>query len=285
MSFVLERGGMLLQVRINGVETLDGYQTAAEIDSNRWAKGGYLFPFPNRLEDGTYEWQGQSYRFANNDTQRRNALHGLGMELDFLLHSETCTEESATVELICDYQGTHPGYPFPCELLIRYELHKDRGFELTLSVSNQSEVDIPLGMGYHPYFTFGIPIDTAQLTIPPVELIGVDDRMLPTGKRYPYDHYTNGQPIGADVLDNCFALVGKTGRAQVALAQGSHTLQYWQDAVRFPFIQLFTHPDRQSFAVEPMSCNVNAFRNQEGLTVLAPKATWSASFGWTILTA
>jgi len=38
--------------------------------------GSQLFPFPNRLAGGRYNFEGKDYHFPNNDFGRPNALHG-----------------------------------------------------------------------------------------------------------------------------------------------------------------------------------------------------------------
>src|SRR5438034_969248 len=35
-----------------------------------------LFPFPNRIRDGRYSWDGKSYQLPLNDPTRLNAIHG-----------------------------------------------------------------------------------------------------------------------------------------------------------------------------------------------------------------
>ena len=50
---------------------------------------------------------------------------------------------------------------------------------------------------------------------------------------------------------------------------------------KWNFLQVFTPPHRQSIALEPMTCNIDAFNNQDGLKMLAPKETLSGVFGVT----
>lgn len=281
LSFLLERGAMLLQVRLNGMNTLDGYTTPEEVDFNRWAKSGLLFPFPNRLEDGAYTWQGVRYQFDCNDAERHNALHGFAMEYAFELTTESFTEEEALVECRWQYAGDHPAYPFPCDLSVQYRMHREHGFSIAISVTNRFTHPIPVGIGYHPYFVVSDSIDTATLEVPLVQLIGVNERMIPTGKRYDYDLFQVPRPIRSEVLDNCFLLASPSERTTIHLSGERYSLHFWQETARFPYAQLFTHPDRHALAIEPMSCNVNAFNNGDGLLQLAPEASWSGRFGWT----
>ncbi|MGB0929923.1 MAG: hypothetical protein ACPGVB_04055, partial [Chitinophagales bacterium] len=55
-------------------------------------------------------------------------------------------------------------------------------------------------------------------------------------------------------------------------------LTYFQDKV-FPYFQIYIPPHRKSIAIEPMNCNIDAFNNGEGLTLLKVGQTWKGSFG------
>jgi aldose 1-epimerase len=35
-----------------------------------------LFPFPNRIRDGRFTWDGREYRLPPNDPAMKNAIHG-----------------------------------------------------------------------------------------------------------------------------------------------------------------------------------------------------------------
>ena len=40
-------------------------------------RGQVLLPWPNRIEDGTYEFEGRRHKLPLNEPDRRNAIHGL----------------------------------------------------------------------------------------------------------------------------------------------------------------------------------------------------------------
>ena len=54
---------------------------------------------------------------------------------------------------------------------------------------------------------------------------------------------------------------------------------YWQEADKFPYVQLFTPPSRKSLAIEPMTCNIDAFNNKEGLWYLEIGEKRTMEFG------
>jgi aldose 1-epimerase len=132
---------------------------------------------------------------------------------------------------------------------------------------------IPAGLGWHPYFRLADHADRLSLKMPPVcHKIVVDDRMLPTGERVVFDDFADLRPIGDAVLDNCFELPNVEDFAVVTLKNEFGSMEYWQKTgiEGSNYVQVFTPPHRQSVAIEPMTCNVNAFRNGDGLVMLSP---------------
>ncbi len=271
----------LLELTLGGQSLLDAYRSPEELAGNAWYKNVALFPFPNRLADGAYEWGGRTLQFDINDGATDNALHGLSR--DFAATVERLDLQADGASLTCRYQdaGTVPAYPFLYTFEVIYRLSGEDRFEGTLRFRNDDEQPIPVGLGWHPYFRLTGRVDQLLLHLPPCEMIGVDQRMLPTGKRYEYDEFAMPKTMGATVLDNCFALTPEPGRAEVILQNDAGRLHYWQETGpgKFNFLQVFTHPDRHSLAVEPMTCNIDAFHNGEGLMVLQPGEEAQASFG------
>ena len=109
-------------------------------------------------------------------------------------------------------------------------------------------------------------------------MVGIDQRMLPTGKLYEYKDFAKAKKIGATVLDNCFKL-HESGEQSIFFSSKKGKFRYFQDANKFPYVQLFTPPYRTSIAIEPMSCNIDAFHNTDGLIVLEENSSWQGSFG------
>ncbi len=271
-SFLPGHGAMLTNLMLNGREVLDGYTTVAAVKADRWSKSRLLYPFPNRLQGGSYTWQGQTYQFPLNDDKRQNALHGFPSDRKFnVLPADTAEQ---TGQLVCEmvYKGDLSYYPFPFTVRVTYRLVAPHAFQLDLSLTNTGTTAIPVGLGWHPYFCLTPTVGDTHLHLPPVELIGVDAAMIPTGKRYAYTQFAQEQRIGEEVLDNGFALVAPEGRAQVVLRGAGATLTYWQEtgAGKFNFLQVFTPAHRRSIAIEPMTCNIDTFHNGDGLVVLEP---------------
>lgn len=234
----------------------------------------WLFPFPNRLSDGKYEFAGKAYQFPHNDYGRPNALHGFVLDQPFQLGQQTSSE----VELNYRYDGHLVYYPFAFDLSISYKL-SDSELVINMGVVNRGGTSMPAGLGWHPYFHLASGKDHASLQLPTCEEIEVDDLMIPTGKKQPstcFDAYRNLK--GVD-LDTCFEVVNKGKTNAVGLKSGDdYEISIWQDAAH-EFIQVYTPDDGQSIAIEPMTCGIDAFNTKEGLKILEAGETWKVSCG------
>lgn len=71
---VTEVGAGLRTCTAGDWAVLDGY---AEDEMCSAGRGAALLPWPNRIEDGRYEFRGQSYQLALTEPERLHAIHGL----------------------------------------------------------------------------------------------------------------------------------------------------------------------------------------------------------------
>jgi galactose mutarotase-like enzyme len=73
-AVVVEVGGGLRSYSAGGRELVDGYGADERSSSGR---GQALIPWPNRLQDGSYEFDGRRHQLPLNEPEHRNAIHGL----------------------------------------------------------------------------------------------------------------------------------------------------------------------------------------------------------------
>ena len=71
---IVEVGGGLRSFSVGDREVLDGYGPDEMCTSGR---GQLLMPWPNRLEDGSYEFDGDGHQLPLTEPEYRNAIHGL----------------------------------------------------------------------------------------------------------------------------------------------------------------------------------------------------------------
>jgi len=238
----------------------------------------WLFPFPNRLKHGQYEFEGKAYQFEHNDHGRPNALHGFVLGKAFEVKEQLSRDDEAKVSLAYEYKGDLTSYPFPFHIEIAYHLTQNE-LSIDIKVQNTGDTNMPAGLGWHPYFDLPSGKDQAALKLPPCQEIEVDELMIPTGKKSPSTCFDAFNNLKNASLDTCFEVNEKGARNEVGLKAGEdYEISVWQDGAH-GFIQCYTPDDGTSIAIEPMTCGIDAFNTGEGLRILAPGKTWKVACG------
>ena len=278
---VVEVGGGLRSYAAGGRAVLDGYAASELCGSGR---GQLLSPWPNRIEDGCYDFGGRTHRLPLNEPENRNAIHGL-VRWSAWIVSERSPDRIALEHTL----HPQPGYPFTLGLRVEYAL-AERGLSVRTTAVNLGDEPCPYGCGAHPYLATGLPtIDTAILRVPARTRLLSDVRSLPCGRvdvaGSEFD-FREPRAIGATVLDTCFTDLERDGdgRARVELRDpdGSGATLWVDD--RHGFVMVFSGdplPDvaRRSLAVEPMTCPPNAFRTGEAVVSLQPGDAFTSEWG------
>ena len=266
----------------NGKKSLSVIEGVVEVapDDNPKYKSAFLLPFPNRVKQGQYVFDGKQYQLQVNETALNNALHGFICDRKFEVTSENLTESSATVVLKNNYPGDNEGYPFPFETVIEITLSDQEGLTIAMEATNAHTEKIPIGMGWHPYFSFGHDADDMLMSIPKCVEIVTDEFCIPTGEKRLFEKFTDLQQMGDSNFDHCFEIDSQSGRVETVIKslEKDFALHVWQEAGpgKFPYLQIYTPPQRQSIAIEPMTCCIDAFNNHLGLAVLRTrrKVAW-----------
>jgi aldose 1-epimerase len=280
-AVVVEVGGGLRTYEVAGRELLDGYPADGQILSGR---GQVLMPWPNRLQDGTYEFDGRRHQLPLTEPEHQNAIHGLVRWAGWRAGAR---EPSRIVMEHVIHPS--PGYPFSLAASIEYAL-SDQGLSVTTTATNVGPDACPYGCGAHPYLTLGTAtVDSIVLMAPGRAVLQSDDRGIPTGRMAvegtEYD-FTQPRAIGATRLDHCFTdLERRDGLARIELHDpgASSGLTLWLDET-YGYLMLFTGdplPDvnRRSIAVEPMTCAPNAFNTGEAVIRLEPGRSFTSRWG------
>jgi aldose 1-epimerase len=284
-AVMVEVGGGLREYLVDGQPILDGY------DMDRMADGGRgqpLLPWPNRLGDGLYEFDGERLQLPIEEVVRHNAIHGLTRWANWTLADQADDRVRLAYTI-------HPraGYPFTLELLIEYSLAAS-GLTVRTTAHNAGPRPLPFGAGQHPYFTVGTSlVDAAELQLPAQRRLELDPaRRLPTGNSLPvagtsFD-FRQRKGIGSLVIDECFADLARDadGLARVTLSDPSsdRSVVVWLDA-RYRYVQAFSGDTlaaarrRRGLAIEPMTCPPDAFRSGTDLIVLQPDETCTLAWG------
>jgi len=281
-AVVVEVGGGLRSYSVGGRELLDGFD-ADEMSSS--GRGQVLIPWPNRLQDGSYEFNGRRHRLPLNEPEHRNAIHGL-----VRWSTWTATERQPHRVVMEHILYPQPGYPFLLRISIEYAL-SESGLLVQTTVTNLGTQTCPYGSGAHPYLTLGTAtIDGLILRVPGRTVLRSDERGLPIRREAvegtEYD-FRRPRRIGSIKLDHAFTDLEREadGRARVELGDSDRgtKVSLWVDR-SYSYVMLFSgdplpNVHRRSLAVEPMTCPPNAFRTGDALIRLEPGASFTSTWG------
>ena len=264
-------------------DIIDGNRDQASFSGKGIFKGANLTPFPNRLKDGKYIFGGIAYQLFKNYREEGNAAHGFIYDKPFDVIRKKMETHFAQVTSRYFYDGSLAGYPFPFELKLIYTLSDSEGFQCETRAINKHNQPIPFGNGWHPFFTFKKKVDQLSLKFFSEKQVILDSSLLPDGRLRDYNLFNSFKPIGADFYDSCFYLKNGSGVHCTELydPDADATIQLWQEtgAGKYNYLQIYTPPHRNSIAIEPMTCSVNAFNNGDGLNVLEPGQIFTARYG------
>jgi len=268
---------MVLKHKGELIPIIDGYKTVQDSSDNLGTtfKGSNLFPFPNRIADGKYAFEGENYVLPLNFPQENNAIHGLIYNKTFEVIEHESGEISCQLFIRYIADEAVEGYPFNYMLEVTYKLHVDEGFLCTTKIYNRDDRNILIGHGWHPYFISGnASINDLMLQFPADEILEVDKRSIPTGKTEKYNTFNQLRQIESTQLDNCFLLEQTDKQAEIHIVNNARDFKYaiWQETGihKYNYLQIYTPPHRKSIAIEPMTCAPDAFNNGQGLIVLSP---------------
>ena len=251
-----------------------------------------LFPFPNRIRDGAWQFEGKTYQF-DKLPESPTTIHGLLLNQPYQVESHTADEDGAT--LVCslnsqDFPEVVRQYPFPFKIEITYTL-KDAVLTMEISIKNTGHRNMPVGFGIHPYFSvdLGTEADASEavITVPAAEYWELDEVLVPTGKRHGVNgtlDLQTGQPFAKLKLDHVFTdvqLVDGVSRCLIENKDTGYGMVMESDA-QFRELVVYTPPNRDAICFEPYTCPTDAINLEArgipaGVIVLAPDETFSGT--------
>jgi aldose 1-epimerase len=280
-AVITEVGATLRSFSVDGRDVVRGFGVQDMISGGR---GQNLIPWPNRIRDGRYTFNGATQQLALTEPARHNASHGLARYLPWVLIDKKADAVTNRVRI-----HPQPGWPGTLESTITHQLTQD-GLMITVEATNLGATELPFGYGAHPYLTVGeSTVDEIALTVPAASYLEVDDdRLLPL-KLSPvqgtaYD-LRDARVLGSMSLDTAMTDLARDsdGRWRVRLVLGDRYAELWGDET-MRWTQVFTGgPKRDvSLAVEPMTCGPDAFNagpTHDDMRVLAPGETFVGQWG------
>jgi aldose 1-epimerase len=253
-------------------------------------RGATLAPWPNRVVDGRYTFDGVEQQLPLTEPSRGHALHGLAAWLDFAAVDRSA--DSVTFAATIEAQA---GYPHRVEVSVAFSLDES-GLHTTVTGTNTGPTAAPWGTGPHPYLVAGDGrVDDWTLELLAGQVLEVtEDRLIPTGLADVETaaggvwDFRTPRAIGDTFIDHAFTDLSRSSDGEtivrVTAPGGTGVEMVWGEEC--PWVQVHTADqptpelNRLGLAVEPMTCPPDAYNSGTDLIVLEPGASASAS--WTI---
>lgn len=282
-SFVPRLGGSLTSFR---VATSRGWtpimrEALRPMKTSSDASSFLMAPYPNRVANGVFEFEGAEHRLANPE---KHSIHGCARNRPWsVIESDA---RSATLAFrTADFPDID--FPFPFGIEMRYEL-VERGLRTVTTIVNESSSAMPAGFGYHPYFRTSL---FAEGEVPMVTFAA--ETLYPASGPVPIP---TGDPVGIPAemsyrraaplrtgFDHCFG--GWDGRATIAWP-GSKVTVTITATRELGHLVLYTPEGKDFFAIEPQTQMIDGFNalargaGYTGVAVLRPGEKLTGT--WTI---
>jgi aldose 1-epimerase len=259
-------------------------------DRKRGGQGDVLIPFPGRIGDGRYAFEGRHLQLECNDKEGPNAIHGFVRSLPWHVQEARANKVTFEIQLDADTYAQR-GYPFSLAVRVTYDLGAG-GLTCAFSVKNVGRHTAPVGVGFHPYFTVGTSlIDEAEVQIPGAAYLEFNERLVPTGTILnvagtPWD-CRRFREIGRRRFNHCYVQLERdaqgTATASLRHPAQNRTIDIAMDRT-FSAVVVYSgdavaEAPRAALAIEPMTCASDAFNHPDwGLKRLIPGETFSGRY-------
>lgn len=243
-------------------------------------RGGlpFLFPVCGRMErdgvSGAYLYRGRLYQIK---------IHGFSMRMPWIV--EQGTSDSLTVTLR-DTESTRKSYPFKFRVSLRFKVGCG-GLRLEQEYENTGSDPMPYYAGFHPYFLTppaGDGKDAVTVDMAALSQWRYNERLTDVAGCEAAPDFPACVSSPAiherliEVGDACAAVLRfADGMALRLLAEGDGCRRM------FPFMQLYTMPDRPFFCVEPWMGFPNAMNSMGSVRWVRPGGIEKAALKvWTV---
>lgn len=262
-------------------------------------KGGFhfgyplLFPFPNRLPQGNYTFEGRHYK-ANINFKDGNAIHGLVYDRPWNVVENGATDErgawaTATFDTR-NFADVKRQYPFDCIVTATYTLFEG-SLNLAFTAQNVGEGNLPMGFGIHPWFpcplTKASHRESCELSIAANARweLASDDDLLPTGALLQVDNsqhdFRQPRAMNQQFLDDVYTdlVFNQSWHLSRFIDRESGLQIEMKASTAFREFVVYAPLDQDIICLEPYSSTTNAVNLNEqgvdaGLVVLAPQEKW-----------
>lgn len=262
------QGGVVTHWRVDGWDVLRP-AASAPCDARDFA-GFPLVPFSGRISNGRFRFGERDIQLPSNFPPEPHAIHGQGWQSAWGLSSV----DDTSVSLRLEYEGREWPWAYDAEQV--FELGEGH-LKVTLSLTNMSDVAMPAGLGWHPYF----PLSDALVEADVTSIWATNDGSIPdeTEALGANNDIRSARSVSELNLDNAFSV----GSGDVCLRwpTAGKRVRISSDPL-FQTLIVYTPVGEPYFCVEPVSHAPNAVNSSlgadvTGLRILSPGETLEGS--------
>ena len=259
-----------------------------------------LFPFPNRIRSGRFNFEGETYIF-DKPANSPNSIHGLLLDHSFVVTEFGSSSDNLQpfAYITCQVESEKSDwimrqYPFPFLFEITYTLTV-HCLRMDILVQNMGQKRLPMGLGMHPYFRVLFSPDSqpqnSWVTIPANQYWELNE-FLPTGRILETQdpELINGKCFSDlkldDIFTNLICIENGSSICSINDRSAGISLQVEADS-NFRQWVVYTPPDRHVICFEPYTCptdavNLVAKNTAANLIILEPKGSEASIFSASI---
>ena len=251
----------MLGKKVELLDTLPGFTEGTQRPSSSGIP--ILFPFPNRIREGEFTYQGQTYQLPKN-SQQKNAIHGFVFDRPFRVINHSSNSITGCFQLSIDAPDRSSLWPADFELQVTYTILRHT-LLTTFTIKNPASTsgpNLPWGLGTHAYFKLPLAEsgNAAECTVhaaandywelnenlPTGCILPVTEQLdLRKGKKYADCKFD-------DILTNLPESSGKV-ISRIDNPAASSRIVQTSDG-EFKQLVVFTPVGRQAICLEPYTC-------------------------------
>ena len=206
---IITYGGIITSMKVPNAagglnDVVLGYDSLSDYEKGSPYFGALIGRYGNRIADGTFTLDDQTYSLVQNDG--KNHLHGGTKGFDKVVWSATSRNENDKAVLHLNYlsKDMEEGYPGNLNVEVVYALTKDNTLEVEYKATTDKKT--VLNLTQHDYFNLSGAKDILnhELMLNAPSYLPVDETLIPTGEiasvaGTPFD-FTSFKAIGRDIL-------------------------------------------------------------------------------------
>lgn len=280
------------------VEVLTPVSDASALGPTGYKAGNpILFPFPSRMRDGRFTFEGKTSQF-DVDPANGHHIHGLVAAQPWKVEIADGSNSGAVLQTSIDLgaiEDIRRQYNYACRIVMTFTLHHSM-LTIDAEVRNIGTSALPIGLGYHPWFpaafASGGTRDEAEVQVPGRRLWQLTDELLPTGQTKlvrgqldlqshralagnNYDH------IFTDLVANVHGESEGWSEATLRNPWAGLEIAVQADANFLQWV-LYAPPDQPIVCLEPYTCtgdavNLAARKFESGLITVPAGLSWRSS--------